>query len=571
MNPPKKNQNYNNTKKLKLNLRKTNNITNKSNNTNINNIKSNNNKSTNNNNNKTDNIKNNNNINNNKNIIIDNDSINKVNNTEQNKNNRKDINIKKINLRMNNNKTNNIDIINNNIINNKTIITKKKDNNTDDYNKINNKTINNNTINTKNIFIIIDNNKTINNKTISIKNKNNITDANKNTKNFNKVIDINIDKKDNLAHKTINNNKTININKRANNNIKNINNKTIIISKNMNNKTDTADKNVIDKNDNKVDNTDKNNINNNTNKNKSIAVKKISNKKINIKKKSSKKEVIEVISIKSSDSLKQKVKENVETENVIKTKTKFELKDEEEKFDEINIKDTQKLDNYELYHLEFSEAIILDKRDFLTTYLALLKREQLIMFTFLSWNDYNLFYVKIDRFIFLLVIAIAMNSLFFADKTIHKLYLDEGKYNFGQSIPQIIYSLLIAHAIEILLCFLTMTDKHIYEIKGIKKTKDASERIFQIIKLMRIKLIVFFVFTSILFIFYWYCVSAFCAVYQKTQGFLILNSFFSFLIFLIDPFIIYGIIVLLRKLALNYSGKKVMIWIYNISKFFPIF
>ena len=193
------------------------------------------------------------------------------------------------------------------------------------------------------------------------------------------------------------------------------------------------------------------------------------------------------------------------------------------------------------------------------------------MFTFLSWNDYNLFYVKIDRFIFLLVIAIAMNSLFFADKTIHKLYLDEGKYNFGQSIPQIIYSLLIAHAIEILLCFLTMTDKHIYEIKGIKKTKDASERVFQIIKLMRIKLIVFFVFTSILFIFYWYCVSAFCAVYQKTQGFLILNSFFSFLIFLIDPFIIYGIIVLLRKLALNYSGKKVMIWIYNISKFFPIF
>ena len=80
--------------------------------------------------------------------------------------------------------------------------------------------------------------------------------------------------------------------------------------------------------------------------------------------------------------------------------------------------------------------------------------------------------------------------------------------------------------------------------------------IFKIIKFMRIKLIVFFSFTGILFIFFWYCVSAFCAVYQKTQGFLILNTFFSFLIELIDPFIIYAIVTLLRVISLKYSDKK---------------
>ena len=134
-----------------------------------------------------------------------------------------------------------------------------------------------------------------------------------------------------------------------------------------------------------------------------------------------------------------------------------------------------------------------------------------------------------------------MNSLLFADETIHKLYLEEGKYNFGQSLPQIIYSLLLNHAFEILLCFLTMTDRHVYEIKSLPKKNDNAQMIFKIIKFIRIKLIVFFTFIGMLFIFFWYCVSAFCAVYQKTQGFLILNTFFSFLIELIDPFIIYAI------------------------------
>ena len=69
-----------------------------------------------------------------------------------------------------------------------------------------------------------------------------------------------------------------------------------------------------------------------------------------------------------------------------------------------------------------------DYLNYAKIYLALLKREQLIMFTFFSWNDYNLFYVKISRFLALLSFEMVMNSLFFADETIHKLYLEEGKY-----------------------------------------------------------------------------------------------------------------------------------------------
>ena len=164
-----------------------------------------------------------------------------------------------------------------------------------------------------------------------------------------------------------------------------------------------------------------------------------------------------------------------------------------------------------------------------------------------------------------------MNSLLFADKTIHKLYINEGTYNLSQSIPHIIYSILITHAIEIILCFLTMTDTHVYQIKALIQKSESSERIFDILKCIRIKLIIFFISTTLIFLFYWYCVSAFCAVYQETQGYLILNSFLSFLAELIDPFIIYALITLLRVLALKYSAKTGMHWLYKISRIFPVF
>ena len=280
---------------------------------------------------------------------------------------------------------------------------------------------------------------------------------------------------------------------------------------------------------------------------------------------------VEIHSIKSNDIIKPKLSQKYETENILNTNLKIEIEENAEKKEETNPQETPKLEHYQLYKLDFSEAILLDKRDYLTTYLSTLKREQLIMFIILSWNDYNLFYLKINRLIFLLCTEMTLNALFFADQTIHKLYIEDGEYNFGQSFPHIIYSLLITHVLEILLCYLTMTDIHIYHIKSLKKSEQTAGKAFEILKLIKIKIIIFFIFTGLLFIFYWYCVSAFCAVYQKTQGYFILNSFLSFIFELIDPFIIYALIILLRKLALKYHDKKGMIWVYKISRIFPIF
>ena len=87
------------------------------------------------------------------------------------------------------------------------------------------------------------------------------------------------------------------------------------------------------------------------------------------------------------------------------------------------------LDYYELNNLEFLEATKLDKRNFFQIYWSLLKREHPFIFTFITKDDYNITMIKYSRFIFLLCTDMAMNVFFFSDETMHKMFLDYGKYN----------------------------------------------------------------------------------------------------------------------------------------------
>ena len=62
-------------------------------------------------------------------------------------------------------------------------------------------------------------------------------------------------------------------------------------------------------------------------------------------------------------------------------------------------------------------------------YLSKLKKGHLFIFTFFATNDFNLIYVKIARFALEITTNIAMNALFFSDQSMHKIYLNYGKYD----------------------------------------------------------------------------------------------------------------------------------------------
>ena len=62
---------------------------------------------------------------------------------------------------------------------------------------------------------------------------------------------------------------------------------------------------------------------------------------------------------------------------------------------------------------------------------------------------------------------------------------------FFQQIPQIVYSTIISQLIEVFLCFLSLTDKYIYQLKSYL-ISGKMNKISDIIKCLRFKLNIFF-------------------------------------------------------------------------------
>ena len=230
-----------------------------------------------------------------------------------------------------------------------------------------------------------------------------------------------------------------------------------------------------------------------------------------------------------------------------------------------------KLDNFELNNLDYEAASDLDKRSCCATYFSVLMREHLVLLTFFSWKDYNIFYVKIERFFISICTDMTMNGLFFVHESMHKKYAENENFTFIQKLPQLLFTLLVSHALEVIICYFSMTDTAFYEIKSLPKTKESQEKIINIIDCVKNKLIAFYIFTFLLFLFYWYFISAFCAVYQNTQIIFLRDSAISFLISCIDPFIIYAFTCILRAISLTRLCRKKLCCIYKLSDIIPIF
>ena len=98
------------------------------------------------------------------------------------------------------------------------------------------------------------------------------------------------------------------------------------------------------------------------------------------------------------------------------------------------------LNDEELNNLEYDKALIIDKRTYFQYYWSLLKKKHLLLFTFYPIKDYNLKTIKICLFLFSFSLYFTVNGFFFSDNTMHKIYMDNGKFNLIYLIPQIVYS-----------------------------------------------------------------------------------------------------------------------------------
>jgi hypothetical protein len=217
---------------------------------------------------------------------------------------------------------------------------------------------------------------------------------------------------------------------------------------------------------------------------------------------------------------------------------------------------------YELYLLPYKYALKFDKRSFLENYITLIKIKQLLLFSFYPKKDHNLLIIKIDIFFLFFSIHHFINALFFNEEAIHTIYEKKGVYNLDYLIRQILYSLIIAQILCAIIKYLSLSDRNIFEIK-IEESKIKKLKLLnKVRRTLIIKYICFYTLSIIFLLFLWYYLSSFSAVYKNTQIFLIINTFISFAISLLYPFIFCFLPVVLRNYSLN--NKKEFIFKISI-------
>ena len=289
-----------------------------------------------------------------------------------------------------------------------------------------------------------------------------------------------------------------------------------------------------------------------------------------------KKIILDQENIISRDNLKNKLSNvspnSIEVMNINSSEKNGQIIQNKEKIETKNDKNEKEvLDDYELNDLEYAQALELDDRNFFGIYFYLLKREHIILFTFFSWNDFNIFSIKLSKLFLSICTDMAFNVFFFSDDSMHDIYVNGGKHDFFGQLAQMVYSTIASQIIQTFINFLTMTDIHYYQIKDLIKDKKINQsQALPILKCIKNKIIIFYTFTSLLFLFFWYLISAFCAVYQNTQIIFITDSISSFIMGLLYPFILYLIPAGLRTIALKLKTKNLKI-LYSLSDKIPFF
>ena len=228
-------------------------------------------------------------------------------------------------------------------------------------------------------------------------------------------------------------------------------------------------------------------------------------------------------------------------------------------------KEVLKYTDNELNSLEYKQAIISDKRTYSQYYFSLLKMGHPVIFSFYcNIRDYNIQIIKIFLFFFFISLDLTVNALFFSDDTMHKIYIDEGDFNFLYQLAQIIYSSLISMIISNLIKYLSLTESNIIDLKKVRKKEKINKNVKKLIKSLKIKFILFFIINFLLLLLFAYYIICFCCIYENTQIHLIKDTAISFALSLIYPFCTYLIPGIIRIASLHGKNKECL---YKFSSF----
>jgi hypothetical protein len=210
----------------------------------------------------------------------------------------------------------------------------------------------------------------------------------------------------------------------------------------------------------------------------------------------------------------------------------------------------------ELNTMDYKMALQHDKRNYWQYYWSLLKKKHMIILTFVSNDDYNVFLLKFSLFILSLALFFGINTFFYNENSMHNIFTEQGRYNLIYQIPQTLYSTLISSITSFILKKLSLSQSELIDIKKEKNQNKSKIMADKSKKCLKIKLYSFFAYGLIILLFFWYYISAFSAVYINTQMHLIKDTLISFGISIAYPFLLNFIPAIFRMQSLKTHERE---------------
>ena len=262
------------------------------------------------------------------------------------------------------------------------------------------------------------------------------------------------------------------------------------------------------------------------------------------------------------------IEENIQEENKNEENAEVNRSNRSNKSDVIGT--TGHLFDYtdeELNDLPYEKAFYADGRSYYCYYWSILKYDQLFLFSFILWSDFNLRLVKVSLFFFHIPMYITFNGFFFSYTAARNLYKKKGIINLIERLPSSIFSSLICFVIVIVLKCLCLSQKKVQEVRSSKTFDEAYQKTKILVEKMKPRIIIYFVLMFIFMIIFIYYISLFCAVFKNTQWKLFQETAISFALGMFYPFIICIFPTIFRKIGLI-KQKKCS---YKFSQFLQLF
>ena len=325
---------------------------------------------------------------------------------------------------------------------------------------------------------------------------------------------------------------------------------------------------IVDINNNTINNINDNKIKNNKRK---VIINK--NQKLKFRKKDNMKQISQesIKSLVSDDSKPKEVADNVQNFNIFLGRSKGKKRTKNKKnilcelHNIINQMDNdEEVNKKELNNIPFTQALRIDKRNYLEMFFSVLVHEIDIINIFYYRKINTYIAISLSIYAFELFLDLTFNCVLYTDDIVSKKYKNNGSIGAFTSLSLAFMSNITSSIISNILGNLADYEDMIdLIIKDAVNEKQYFNNIKRFRKYLAIKVSAFYIIQTIMNALMFYYLMIFCTIYKNTQISVFMNYLLGIIQSLLLSLGLSLLISLIRFLSIKYRWKS----IYNTSKY----